>query len=124
MAETLPFPDDLIQAQQRLHEAHAAYAALCRALPWSVEPLPGWPGTKHPHTDQVIGGREPSPGYTPEQEAEERRLWELIRELSVQVCTHPYWDSLDKGPARVDARSRLKHHPKAQPDAAGTTEAA
>ncbi|MFE1500464.1 hypothetical protein ACFW89_36050, partial [Streptomyces albidoflavus] len=58
------FPDDLKQLQARLHKAHADYQALCRTLPWSVEPLPGWPGTVHPHTGEVTGGREPSPGYT------------------------------------------------------------
>ncbi|MFB7373990.1 hypothetical protein ACFC0D_29530 [Streptomyces sp. NPDC056222] len=120
MADTPPFPDGLIVAQQRLHEARAAYSALCRALPWSVEPLPGWGGTKHPHTDEITGGREPSPGYTAEEAAEEERLWALVRELAIEVSTHPYWATLEKGPGRVDARMQLKHHPKAQPDAAGS----
>ncbi|MFI9297554.1 hypothetical protein [Streptomyces gardneri] len=124
MADTLPFPDDLIELQQRLHEARAEHTALCRALPWSVEPLPGWPGTAHPHTGEVTGGREASPGYTPEQEAEEKRLWDLVRDLSIAVSTHPHWGTLAKDAGLVKARMELKQHPKAQPDAAGVAEAA
>ncbi|MFD0427149.1 hypothetical protein ACFQ60_00560 [Streptomyces zhihengii] len=56
------FPDDLTAAQTRLHQATAEHAALVRTLPWSVEPHDGWPGTEHPHTGQISGGREPSPG--------------------------------------------------------------
>lgn len=58
----------------RLHQARAEYAAPCRTLPWSVEPVAGWPGEVHPHTGVVTGGRDASPGYTPEQAAEEKRL--------------------------------------------------
>ncbi|MFH9728545.1 hypothetical protein ACH4M4_37210 [Streptomyces sp. NPDC017254] len=119
MADTPLFPDDLTAIQQRLHQARAEYTALCRALPWSVEPLPGWPGAVHPHTGKVAGGRDASPGYTPEQEAEEKRLWDLVRELSVAVATHPHWATLEKGAGLVKARTELKLHPKAQPDAAG-----
>ncbi|MDX2559344.1 hypothetical protein PV371_06740 [Streptomyces sp. TX20-6-3] len=118
MADTPPFPDDLIETQQRLHQARAEYTTLCRALPWSVEPLPGWPGAAHPHTGEVTGGREASPGYTPEQEAEEKRLWDLVRELSVAVSTHAYWGTLEKDAGLVKARMELKLHPEAQPDAA------
>ncbi|WP_030556684.1 hypothetical protein [Streptomyces exfoliatus] len=121
MADTPPFPDDLIETQQRLHQARAEHTALCRALPWSVEPLPGWPGAAHPHTGEVTGGRDASPGYTPEQEAEEKRLWDLIRELSIAVVTHPYWATLEKDAGLVKARTELKLHPKAQPDAANIT---
>jgi hypothetical protein len=46
-----------IDAQPRLHQAQAEYAAYCRNPPWSVEPLEGWPGTVHPHTGEVTGGR-------------------------------------------------------------------
>ena len=121
MADTLPLPDDLIELQQRLHQARSEHTALCRTLPWSVEPLPGWPGTVHPHTGEVTGGREDSPGYTPKQEAEEARLWGLVRELSIEVSTHPYWATLPKDDTLVKARMQLKQHPKAQPDAASAT---
>lgn len=58
------FPDDLKKAQAELHRAYAEYRALCQTLPWSVVPLPGWPGQKHPHTDETTPDRPDSPGYT------------------------------------------------------------
>ncbi|MFH8581701.1 hypothetical protein [Streptomyces zaomyceticus] len=124
MADILPFPEDLVELQQRLHQARAEHTALCRALPWSVEPLPGWPGAVHPHTGEVTGGRDASPGYTPEQEAEEKRLWDLVRELSIAVSTHPYWATLPKDAGLVKARMELKNHPMAQPDAGSAADAA
>ncbi|MFE5301853.1 hypothetical protein [Streptomyces sp. NPDC056632] len=121
MADTLPFPDDLIEFQQCLHQSRAEYSALCRALPWSVEPLAGWPGTVHPHTGEVTGGRDVSPGYTPEQEAEESRLLGLVRVLSIAVSRHPYWTTLEKDAGLVRARMELEQDPKVRPDAAGVT---
>ncbi|MBT2439782.1 hypothetical protein J7E93_06530 [Streptomyces sp. ISL-36] len=106
MAET--FPSDLIDAQLRLHQARAEYAGFCRTLPWSVEPLPGWPGQVHPYTGEVTGGREPSPGYTAEQKAEADRLFTLVRDLSIEVSDHVYWDGLGKDEAVVKARMELK----------------
>ncbi|MEU6059071.1 hypothetical protein [Streptomyces sp. NPDC047097] len=73
MAET-DLPGDLLAAQMRLHQASADLSALLRSLPWSVEPMGGWPGTEHPHTGEVAGGREPSPGWTEEQKAVVDRL--------------------------------------------------
>ncbi|QGZ53311.1 hypothetical protein GPZ77_34335 (plasmid) [Streptomyces sp. QHH-9511] len=108
------FPQDLIDAQLRLHQARAEYEALCRTLPWSVEPLDGWPGQVHPHTGEVTGGREPSPGYTDEQKTEVARLQALVLELSLAVSTHPHWETLE-GEKRVQARMELKHHPDAVP---------
>ncbi|MGW6247908.1 hypothetical protein [Streptomyces roseolus] len=105
------FPDSLKKAQAELHRAWAEYRALCRALPWSVEPTPGWPGPKHPHTEEHGPGREDSPGYTPEQAAREADLWARIRELSIEVTTHPYWATLERGPKLIDARMALKHDP-------------
>ncbi|MER7625787.1 hypothetical protein [Streptomyces sp. NPDC126503] len=114
--KTNDFPDDLRDLQAELHRARAAYAALARTLPWSVEPHPGWPGTAHPHTGEITGGREPSPGYTPEQTAEEERLRRLVTDLSAAVSTHPYWNTLELGPARIAARMKLKHLPEVQAD--------
>ncbi|MFD3334651.1 hypothetical protein ACFWV1_18630 [Streptomyces sp. NPDC058700] len=118
------FPEDLKSLQARLHQARAEYQALCRTLPWSVEPLPGWPGTVHPHTGEATGGREPSPGYTPEQAAEERRLWDLVRELSIAVSTHPYWSELELGPDLIAARMALKSHQDVRAAVTGVAEAA
>ncbi|WP_176732379.1 MULTISPECIES: hypothetical protein [unclassified Streptomyces] len=72
-------PSDLLAAQTRLHQATAELAALVHTLPWSVEPHGGWPGTKHPHTDEVTGGREPSPGWTAEQKTAVDRLTQEVR---------------------------------------------
>ncbi|MFE7547044.1 hypothetical protein [Streptomyces gardneri] len=118
------FPDDLKQHQARLHQAHAEYQALCRTLPWSVEPMPGWAPVKHPHTDELTGGREASPGYTSEQVVEERRLWDLVRELSIAVSTHPYWSKPERGPELVAARMALKTHKDVLAAVAGVVEAA
>jgi hypothetical protein len=106
------FPADLKDLQAQLYRARADYEALCRTLPWSVEPHPGWPGTAHPHTGEITGGREPSPGYTPEQIAEEKRLRDLCRDLSEAVATHPYWSGFELGPALVEARMALKVLPE------------
>ncbi|MFG3506998.1 hypothetical protein ACGF5F_15955 [Streptomyces sp. NPDC047821] len=106
MAETA-FPDDLRAAQTRLHQATAELAALCRRLPWSVEPMPGWPGAKHPHTDEVTGGREASPGWTEEEKEAVARLREQCLELSLAVSAHPFWREVEAD-RRAPARSELK----------------
>ncbi|MFD5430080.1 hypothetical protein [Streptomyces sp. NPDC127084] len=107
------YPADLIDAQWRLHRARAEYEALCATLPWSVEPMVGWPGAEHPHTGEITGGREDSPGYTPEQVAEVDRLEKLLQELSITRATHPYWWTVGAG-ERVAARMRLKSLPDVQ----------
>ncbi|MFB7359606.1 hypothetical protein [Streptomyces gardneri] len=108
------FPEDLTARQARLNQARAELEALSRTLPWSVEPLPGWEPKLNPNTGEVaVPGREPSPGYTPEQLAEETRLRALVRDLSIEVSTHPFWATpLKSGPeAVIDARMALKSHP-------------
>ncbi|MFD7980254.1 hypothetical protein [Streptomyces sp. NPDC059071] len=116
MSETSPdFPADLLDLQQRLHQARRDFAVLCAGLPWSVEPDPGWPGTEHPHTGEVTGGRPASPGWTDEQRAEHARLLALVQELSIKVTDHAFWASLPLDGSRVMARSQLKHHPDARP---------
>ncbi|KUH36130.1 hypothetical protein [Streptomyces kanasensis] len=101
------FPDDLRAAQTRLHQATSELAALCRALPWSVEPMPGWPGTAHPHTGETTGGRDASPGWTEEQKQMVKRLRMECTDLSVRIATHPYWASVE-AEKRVAARTELK----------------
>lgn len=101
------FPDDLRAAQTRLHRATSELAAFCRSLPWSVEPTAGWPGTEHPHTGEVTGGRDASPGWTEEQKEAVKRLRLECTDLSVRITAHPYWLTLE-GEARVKARSELK----------------
>ncbi|MEU6979639.1 hypothetical protein [Streptomyces sp. NPDC046371] len=126
MAESPTFPDfpeDLLDLQRRLHQARHDFGALCATLPWSVEPNPGWPGTKHPHTDEITGGRPESPGWTEEQKAEHGRLLALWQELSIKVGCHPFWAEQPKDGALVLARTQLKHHPDVIGTAAETVAA-
>lgn len=109
-----PFPPDLIDAQRALHQANADLHAYCATLPWSAEPLPGWPGIEHPHTGQIAGGREPSPGYTPEQAERVDAIRARARDLSITVASHPHW-ATHEGPERVAARMALKQLPEVQP---------
>ncbi|MCM2393904.1 hypothetical protein [Streptomyces albipurpureus] len=105
------FPRDLRDAQLRLHQERAAYTALCRELPWSVEPAPGWEGDKQLHSDR-IGGMPDSPGYSETQKGEEARLRNLLVDLSIVVSTHPYWSDVDQGEV-VCERMALKRTPSA-----------
>lgn len=107
MART-DFPDDLRAAQTRLHQATAELVALCRKLPWSAEPMPGWPGTEHPHTGEVTGGRPDSPGWTEEEKEAVARLRAECADLSLKVASHPFWVKIE-AERRAQARSELKH---------------
>ncbi|MFF3775611.1 hypothetical protein [Streptomyces sp. NPDC002232] len=119
------FPADLTRLQAALHQARAEHEALVRTLPWSVEPMPGWAPETNGNTGEVTKpGREASPGYTPEQLAEDTRLRALVRDLSEQVSTHPFWGTLERGPQLVDARTALKSHPDVLADVAGQPAAA
>ncbi|MGA4867226.1 hypothetical protein ACPB9J_31825 [Streptomyces lavendulocolor] len=120
----IDFPDDLQAAQTRLHQATAELAALCRKLPWSVGPMPGWPGTQHPHTGEITGGREDSPGWTEEEKEAVTRLLTECLDLSIRVSTHSYWRTIEDED-RAQVRSELKHltRPVATP-ALDITEAA
>ncbi|MEV8347106.1 hypothetical protein [Streptomyces niveus] len=101
------FPHDLRDAQLRLHQVTAAYNQLCRTLPWSVEPAPGWAaGEKQPYTD-YRSTKPDSPGYTDHQKSEVARLRAAVLELSVTVSTHPYWSTLGPGTV-VEGRMALK----------------
>ncbi|GAA2267617.1 hypothetical protein GCM10010232_69990 [Streptomyces amakusaensis] len=100
------FPTDLRDAQTRLHQTWSAYADLCRTLPWSVEPAPGWEGDKQLHSDR-IGAMPDSPGYTDHQKEEVAQLRALLVELSATVSAHPYWGTLERGTV-VAARMALK----------------
>ncbi|MEV1052428.1 hypothetical protein [Streptomyces sp. NPDC049887] len=101
------FPDELRDAQLRLHRARSAYRALCRELPWSVQPAEGWTGEEG-HYSSYRREFPESPGWSEEQRAEEARLRELVLTLSIEVSTHPYWADLE-GPDVVKARMALKH---------------
>ncbi|WP_405722708.1 hypothetical protein [Streptomyces sp. NBC_00046] len=49
-----------------------------------------------------VSGKPDSPGYTEEQAGEMARFQMELRQLSIEVATHPYWQSL---PVRVRARA-------------------
>lgn len=100
------FPQDLRDAQLRLHQVSAAYQALRRALAWSVDPAPGWAaGEKQPYTGyQSV--KTDSPGYTEHEKSELARLRADFLELST-VSTHPYWATLARGTV-VEGRTALK----------------
>ncbi|MFE0654724.1 hypothetical protein ACFVZH_40185 [Streptomyces sp. NPDC059534] len=106
------FPADLRDLQTRLHQARAEHEALCRTLPWPVEPMPGcWAPKINENSKEVIApGREPSPGYKPEQLSEDTRLRALVTDLSAQITTHPFWATLERGPELVAARMALLSH--------------
>ncbi|MEV4917916.1 hypothetical protein AB0K47_14015 [Streptomyces tirandamycinicus] len=97
------FPDELRDAQLRLHQARSAY----RALPWSVESAEGWTGEEG-HYSGYRREFPASPGWTEAQRAEEATLRERVLTLSIEVSTHPYWAGLDR-PEVVKARMALKH---------------
>jgi hypothetical protein len=113
------FPEDLIKAQVRLHQATAELAALVRTLPWSVEPHEGWLGTNDPHTGEMAGGREPSPGWTADQRATVEQLRTECAALSVTVGSHAHWASLT-GEDIVRARQELKAVTKRRPSRRST----
>ncbi|MFG3510635.1 hypothetical protein ACGF5F_34630 [Streptomyces sp. NPDC047821] len=115
-AETA-FPDDLRAAQTRLRQATAELAALCGRLPWSVEPLPGWPGREHPHTGEVSGGREASPGWTEEEKEAVDRLRARCLELAMEVSGHPFWGQVEREKVAM-TRSELKRVTRAEAAAA------
>lgn len=101
------FPQDLRDAQLRLHQVSAAYRALCRALPWSVDPAPGWAaGEKQPYTDYT-SAKPDSPGYTEHEKSELSRLRADVLKLSATVSTHPYWATLAPSTV-VEGRMALK----------------
>lgn len=105
------FPQDLLDAQTRLHQATAELEAYSRTLPWSVVPSEGYT-SRQPTIDPETGDRRSkefaaTEGYTDEQVAEVARLQSLVLELSERVYVHDYWQTTDVS-QRVAARSALK----------------
>ncbi|MEV5508083.1 hypothetical protein [Streptomyces orinoci] len=111
MAETYDFPADLRAAQQELHRVNAELAALLRALPWSVEPHPGWrdPADKWHPTE-----RPASPGWTEEERRQVAELRARALELSIEVSCHSWWATLS-GETTIAARMALKHLGEQEP---------
>ncbi|MFG2195396.1 hypothetical protein [Streptomyces sp. NPDC048639] len=93
MADTYDFPEDLLEAQQELHQVRHELSALYGRLPQYTE---GW-GDEDRTAVGVLLDRD--------------------LELAVFVSTHTFWDSLE-GPTRVTARMALKHVNESGDDAA------
>ncbi|MBT2369402.1 hypothetical protein J7E88_29980 [Streptomyces sp. ISL-10] len=68
-------------------------------------------GQEHPHTGEVAGGREDSPGWTEEQKQAVKRLRMECTDLPIRIATHSFWDSLN-GEDLVKARQTLKSETK------------
>ncbi|MFH9656169.1 hypothetical protein ACH4MT_35510 [Streptomyces anulatus] len=101
------FPQDLRDAQIALHQAQSEYDQYVRTLPWSAGPMPGWQADKQLHSD-YRSAKPDSPGYTEEQHQQVAAYRKLLLELSAQVSTHPFWQTLDPGNV-VPGRMQLKH---------------
>ncbi|MFI6730621.1 hypothetical protein [Streptomyces atratus] len=103
--------------QVALLETRTAYEQYATTLPWSAGPMPGWESDKQLHSTYV-SAKPDSPGYTEEQAAEVSRFQAELRRLSIEVVTHPYWQSL-AGPDLVEARMVLRHaHESTEDEAA------
>ncbi|NEC17929.1 hypothetical protein [Streptomyces parvus] len=104
---TFPFPADLLDAQEALHQARHAVEEYARTLPWSAEPMAGWDSEKQLHSS-YRSSKADSPGYTDEQRTEMARLRAEVLRLSEVVYVHPFWATVEAGKV-VEARMRLKH---------------
>ncbi|ACX71181.1 hypothetical protein pZL12.104c [Streptomyces phage ZL12] len=104
---TFPFPVDLLDAQEALHQARRTAEEYASTLPWSAEPMTGWDSEKQLHSS-YRSSKADSPGYTDEQRTEMARLRAEVLRLSEVVYVHPFWATVEAGKV-VEARMRLKH---------------
>ncbi|MEG9551420.1 hypothetical protein ACFYUM_35790 [Streptomyces fimicarius] len=104
---TYDFPQDLRDAQTALHRTRSEYEQYARTLPWSAEPMPGWQADKQLHSD-YRPSKPDSPGYTSEQHQQIAAFRKQLLDLSIQVSTHPFWQTLGPGLV-VEGRMQLKH---------------
>ncbi|RLV64212.1 hypothetical protein STAN_7032 [Streptomyces sp. CBMAI 2042] len=114
---TYDFPQDLRDAQLALHQTQSEFQQYAKTLPWSAEPMAGWEGDKPLHSS-YRSSKPDSPGYTGEQRQQVAAYRARLLELSTQVVTHPFWQTL-KGGDLLAARMQLKHvHDKTEDEAA------
>jgi hypothetical protein len=106
VATTYDYPGDLIAAQQELNQVRADLIALCKRLPYSVEPMEAW---QRPEGYWLATSRvyPDSPGWSEQEQQEVAALRERERDLTTAIVTHAFWNDVD-GPERLDARSQLK----------------
>jgi hypothetical protein len=84
------FPEELLRAQKEWFEVERQLDAL---------PLRPWvdaDGVEH------RGGR----GWTPDTARQEMALRKQFRDLSIEICIHPYWETLHGG--TIAARMALR----------------
>ncbi|MFJ8762748.1 hypothetical protein [Streptomyces cyaneofuscatus] len=104
---TYDFPQDLRDAQLALHQTQSEFQQYARTLPWSAEPMAGWEGDKQLHSG-FRSSKPDSPGHTEEQRQQVAAYRARLLELSTQVVTHSFWETL-KGDDLFAARMQLKH---------------
>ncbi|WP_424217762.1 hypothetical protein ACN20G_37005 (plasmid) [Streptomyces sp. BI20] len=113
---SISYPLRLRALQLQLHRVSAEQARYAATLPWSAEPLPGWPASEHRHSHR--GAVPPSPGYTPDQAAEIARLRRRTLRLAEAISAHPHWATVEREQL-VAARMGLKRVTTCTDDAAG-----
>lgn len=114
---TYDFPQDLRDAQLALHQTQSEFQQYAKTPPWSAEPMAGWEGDKQLHSS-YRSSKPDSPGYTKEQRQQVAAYRARLLDLSTQVVTHPFWETL-KGDDLFAARMQLKHvHDKTEGEAA------
>ncbi|WP_328665774.1 hypothetical protein OG905_01590 [Streptomyces sp. NBC_00322] len=95
------------------------YEALCRTLPWSVTPEPGWTSEKYVLNDRAVSFPDSPAEQLEEEKRLRQRLLAATPRLSIEVSTHPYWETPALQGNVVDARMALKHvHERAEDEAA------
>jgi len=114
---TYDFPQDLSDAQLGLHQTQSEFQQYAKALPWSAEPMAGWEGDNQLHS-RFRSSKPDSSGYTEEQRQQVAAYRARLLELSTQVVTHSFWETL-KGDDLFAAQMQLKHvHDKTEGKAA------
>ncbi|MFF1546035.1 nucleic acid-binding protein [Streptomyces sp. NPDC058291] len=101
------YPDDLLTAQQALNQVRADLTNLYERLPYSVEPMEAWQRPEG-YWLATSPAYPASPGWMEQEQLEVAALRERERDLAAVILTHAFWNDVD-GPARPDARSKLRH---------------
>ena len=87
MAASYDFPQDLTDAQDKLHRVRADLQTLFRRVPWSVELLDAW--ERHENAWRPSSSRPASPGWEPQDAAEIARLRAREVELATAIVIGP-----------------------------------
>jgi hypothetical protein len=105
------FPQELRAAQLLVAELYTELHSLQARLPWSREPHAGW--AEVTERGKESAGREPSPGWDPDDAKAYDKLWEDLRMATAAVLANPWWERCQqegiKGADLVATRMALKH---------------